>query len=145
MAARDRRLELLHALRNDPGLRRFLLHDVRSTGRELGTGAYGIVEEVEVRGLVCAGKKIHEVLVQAGNPNVIQKYQEECQLMSDLRHPHIVQFMGICFLPPSTLPVLVMEKLHTSLDDLLTRYARHPPLLRHLTSPSASSCPFWWT
>ncbi len=39
--------------------------------------------------------------------------------MSDMRHPHIVQFLGLCFLEDSALPVLVMEKLMTSLDDLL--------------------------
>ncbi len=114
--------EELRALRNDPELRRFLLTDARSTGRELGTGAYGTVEEIVVGGLACAGKKIHEVIV---HPNIVQKYKEECQLLSDLRHPHIVQFMGICFLPSSSLPVLVMEKLHTSLDYLLSQ---HPPL-----------------
>ena len=44
---------------------------------------------------------------------------EECKLMSQLRHPHIVQFLGICYLPESPLPVLLMEKLQTSLDHLL--------------------------
>ncbi len=60
--------------------------------------------------------------------------------MSDLRHPHVVQFMGICFLPPAALPVLVMEKLHMSLDDLLTRYARHPPLF---ATPDIPLCLKW--
>ncbi len=116
-------------LQSDQRLRRFLLPNVRPTGRELGTGSYGTVEEVDVDGLVCAGKKIHDALVEAGNPNISERYVDECQLMSDLRHPHLVQFLGICFLPPSRLPVLVMEKLHSSLDDLLTRHTRHPPLL----------------
>ena len=39
--------------------------------------------------------------------------------MSQLRHPHIVQFLGVCYLPGSPIPVLVMEKLQTSLDNLL--------------------------
>ena len=39
--------------------------------------------------------------------------------MSQLRHPHIVQFLGVCTLPGSQLPVLLMEKLLTSLDNLL--------------------------
>ena len=39
--------------------------------------------------------------------------------MSQLRHPHIVQFLGVAYLPGSQLPVLLMEKLQTSLDDLL--------------------------
>ena len=39
--------------------------------------------------------------------------------MSQLHHPHIVQFMGVCYLPGSSLPALLMEKLQTSLDSLL--------------------------
>ena len=39
--------------------------------------------------------------------------------MASLRHPNITQFLGICFLPGNTLPLLVMEKLEMSLDDLL--------------------------
>ena len=39
--------------------------------------------------------------------------------MSDLCHPNITQFMGVCFLPYRQLPVLVMERLDGSLDDLL--------------------------
>ena len=46
-------------------------------------------------------------------------FVEECKLMSQLRHPHIVQFLGVAYLPGSPIPVLLMEKLQTSLDNLL--------------------------
>ena len=36
-----------------------------------------------------------------------------------MRHPHVVQFLGLSFLEGSTLPVIVMEQLDSSLDDLL--------------------------
>ena len=39
--------------------------------------------------------------------------------MSQLRHPHVVQFLGVCYLPGSPIPVLLMEKLQTILDKLL--------------------------
>ena len=39
--------------------------------------------------------------------------------MSQLRHPHIVQFLGVAYLPGSSIPVLLMEKLQSSLDNLL--------------------------
>ena len=39
--------------------------------------------------------------------------------MAEVRHPHVVQFLGLCFLEGSTLPVLVMERLDSNLDDLL--------------------------
>ena len=46
--------------------------------------------------------------------------------MSLLRHPHIVQFLGVCYLQGSRLPVLLMEKLPTSLDDLLEKHKEIP-------------------
>ena len=45
-------------------LQALLLDDVEITGRELGRGAYGVVFEVRVSGLVCAGKTLHEDIVQ---------------------------------------------------------------------------------
>ena len=82
---------------------------------------------------MCAGKKIHEALLDAGNVGVedlAQKYLQECQLMSDLRHPNITQFLGVCFLPNCQLPVLVMERLDGSLDDLLETVPNIPLALK---------------
>ena len=45
-------------------LRPLLLHDVKETGRHIGRGAYGVVSEVKVSGLICAGKTLHEAIVQ---------------------------------------------------------------------------------
>ena len=78
--------------------------------------------QVEVNGLICAGKKIHEILLDAENigiQEVVEKYVQECQLMSNLRHPNITLFLGVCFVPNCQLPVLLMERLDGSLDDLL--------------------------
>ena len=103
-----------------PELKSFILLDVKRTNRELGSGAYGIVEEVEIPGAVCAAKRIHESLLQSKEYNYItSKYVSECKIMSTLRHPHIVQFMGVCYLPGSKLPSLIMERMETSLHNLL--------------------------
>ena len=115
------------ALQNAPQLHPFILSNVTPTGNKLGEGSYGCVEELEVNGLICAGKRMYETLIDSGNEGadrMIQKYYDECRLLSDLRHPNIVQFLGICFLEaqpgsPLNLPVLVMERLQESLDDLL--------------------------
>ncbi len=72
--------------------------------------------------LVCIGKKLHDTLIDVeseGVAEVVRKYLQECQLMSSLRHPNITQFLGLCFLPGTQLPLLVMERLETSLEDLL--------------------------
>ena len=89
--------------------------------------------QVEVSGLTCAGKKIHEALLDAGNvsvEDVASKYVQECQLMSDLRHPNITLFLGVCFLPNCQLPVLLMERLDGSLDDLLEAVPNIPLALK---------------
>ena len=89
--------------------------------------------QVEVNGLVCAGKKIHEILLDVGNVGVrdiATKYLQECQLMSDLHHPNITQFLGLCFLPNTQLPMLVMERLDGSLDDLLESVPNIPLALK---------------
>jgi serine/threonine protein kinase len=83
--------------------------------------------------LVCAGKKIHEILLDIGNVGVrtiAARYVQECQLMSDLRHPNIIQFLGVCFLPNCQLPLLVMEKLDCNLDDLLETVPNIPLTLK---------------
>ncbi len=56
----------------------------------------------------------------------VTDFVEECRLMSQLRHPHIVQFLGVCYLPGAQLPVLLMEKLQTSLENLLETSPRIP-------------------
>ncbi len=103
-------------------LRHFIIPNVKETGRTLGDGSYGTVLELEAYGVKCAGKKLHAGLIDPNNDGVerlMGTYRRECQLMSNLRHPHLVQFLGVCFLPHVPYPVLVMEKLHTNLDSLL--------------------------
>ena len=50
--------------------------------------------------------------------------------MSDLRHPNITLFLGVCFLPNCQLPVLLMERLDGSLDDLLETVPNIPLALK---------------
>ena len=69
----------------DRELQRFVLTEVRPTGKRLGVGSYGSVEELEVNGLMCAGKRLHEELLDQGNigtANITRKYREECQVNS---------------------------------------------------------------
>ena len=123
------------ALQSAPGLQQFILKDVKhpSKPKRLGTGSYGSVDELVVGGIICAGKIVHDTLVNVENEgaeNIVQRYIRECQLMGSLRHPHIVQFLGICFLPESRLPVLVMEYLSSNLDAFLEKQANIPLFLK---------------
>ena len=125
-----------------PELRPFVLNNVRETGIRIGHGSYGTVVEVTVPGAVCATKKIHDLFQDplqvpaAAIRRATAQYVRECQLMSTLRHPHIVQFLGLCFLPDARLPVLVMERLLTSLHELLDPQ-------QDLSSPPDAPKPFF--
>ena len=112
-------------LRDHPELRPFVLSDVQLTGTTIGGGAYGQVEEVAFP-VEAAAKTIHAIL--QGGPNELSKaaaeFVRECQLMSTVR---LVQFLGVAFFAGSRLPALVMERLLTSLHDLLAPDTPPPP------------------
>ena len=117
-------------LRNYPALRRFVLSDVQLTGTKIGEGAYGHVDEVAFP--AGAAAKTLYAFLQMGD-EAARKFVEECQMMSTLRHPNIVQFLGVAFFPDSRLPSLIMERLLTSLHDLLAPN----------TPPAVSPLPFF--
>ena len=106
-------------------LRKFQLTGVSDTGRTVGNGSYATVKELEFCGLKCVGKKIHQLLFDAATPQeraaMLQRFSDECEMLSSLHHPCVVQFLGIYFEQGSQLPVLVMEYLHTTLSDCLAR------------------------
>ena len=102
----------------------YKLTGVRVTDRELGRGSYATVLELEYMGLKCAGKKIHKVLLsgQGDDSYTVLRYEEECRLLSQVRHPNIVQFLGIYFQQGVRVPILVMEFLPTNLNSCIEQY-----------------------
>ena len=106
-------------------LRRFELDGVHDTGREVGHGSYAVVKELEYHGLKCVGKKIHGILYESSTPHekaaMLERFTGECELLSRLHHPCIVQFLGVWYDQDSRLPMLVMEYLHTTLSICLER------------------------
>ena len=110
----------------------FVLKNVRATGEKIGCGAYASVEKVCIPGAVCAAKKIHRLFQDRSEIPVedlrraAAPFVSECRLMTTLRHPHIVQFLGVWFSPDSSLPTLVMELLTTDLHGLLAESSGTP-------------------
>ena len=114
-------------------IEKFTVKNAKRNGVLLGNGSFGSVEQFEVDGVICAGKKVHGHLVQRGNQGqelMVKKYYDECCLLSDLRHPHVIQFLGICWVPDSEYPVLLMELLHGNLHDLLEKTPNIPLYLK---------------
>ena len=92
--------------------------NVKETGRQLGVGSFGSVVELKIKGEggKFAGKKIHEVLVVDGDATLLVR---ECKLMSELIHPNITRFCGVCKLPRYIIPALVMELMDHCLDEVI--------------------------
>ena len=109
------------------GFTAFELTRVQVTNRHCGHGSYATVQELEYMGLKCAGKKIHDLLLEQGDTNyTVRRFEEECRLLSQIRHPNIVQFLGVHFQPGVRVPILVMEFLPTNLTSCIEQYGILP-------------------
>ena len=101
------------------------------TGIEIGRGENGRVYEGKWEGTVVAVKEIHSMLLDDLSKLEIQSlrrcFLQEYQILYQLRHPNIVQFLGIgiSYHSPGVMPSLIMERLHCNLTSLL----KHNPLL----------------
>ena len=98
----------------------------------LGVGSYGKVCRAERDHLPCAAKIIHETLFDptAARPRPsshgqhlvgrtpFDRFRQECEILSNLQHPNIIQYLGTYQDPDTRLPVLLMELMEQS----LTRY-----------------------
>ena len=100
-----------------------IVANVVFTDTPLGRGADATVYEVEWNGTLCAAKRLHEILLEdqssGGVAKLISNFEAECETWSKLRHPGVVQFLGVHLDRSSRLPVLVMEKMDTSLRTYL--------------------------
>ena len=88
-------------------------------GELRGSGAYGLVRAVSVRGTTCIAKRTHDILQDPRVPpdereSVKDKFYDECKMLSELRHPNIVHFVGVHYDRRGEL-TLIMEALHCDL------------------------------
>ena len=108
-----------------PGL---LISNLVFSSTKLGRGADATVYQVEWNGTPCAAKRLHEILLEDESPGGIEKllsnFEAECITWSKLRHPGVVQFLGVYLERGSRLPVLIMEKMDTSLRRYLEDHSK---------------------
>lgn len=95
----------------------------------LGSGSHAVVLQAEYLGLKCAAKKIHDVQCEESEERFTKSFLKECSFLSrKIRHPNIVQFLGI-YAPgskTSSLPILVLEYLPDNLTKCINRYGLLP-------------------
>lgn len=105
----------------------FKLTGVAVSNQGLGNDTLGATAtdmELDYRGLKCTGKMIFELLLMEGD--LIQQFKENCHQLSKLRHPNVVQFLGLFFQEGISAPVLVMEYLPITLSLCIDQYGILP-------------------
>ena len=88
------------------------------------SGSYGFVYEVKVKGVVRIAKKPHTYFLKKASEeeraSVLASFKKECVLLSKLRHPNIVKFIGVYFGEGGGDDIsMVMEKVHFELASFL--------------------------
>ena len=112
----------------------FVLKNVKGLDSDdkKGSGAYGAVYEVTVRGVTCIAKRIRDILVTQLSPrertSVQRKFVAECVLLSKLRHPNVVHFVGVHYGRRKNDMSLIMEFLRTDLANFLEKSSSEIPL-----------------
>ena len=108
----------------------YVLDGVEDLDEVIGHGSYAVVKKLRFRGLECVGKKMHDILYLNATPqqreDMLTRFQGECELLMRLPHPCVVQFMGVYFEEGTLLPILVMERLHSTLAATIDRYGVLP-------------------
>ena len=109
------------------------LKGVIQLNRRIGSGAFGIVYAVKIGETICAAKQVHSILIEGVSEverqYIVESFMRECQFCSTLRHPNIVQFLGIYY-PEGTnrtqLPAMVMEMMASSLNSFIEKHTAIP-------------------
>ena len=99
----------------------------------LGTGSYGVVCKALCDERLCAAKLLHPIFFQSNDPGMVvtrTRFEQECHFLSDMRHPHIIEYLGTTHDPDSGLLVLLMELMDESLTHFLERSQQ--PLAYHI-------------
>ena len=110
--------------------------------QELGHGTYGAVYKAKCDALPCAAKFIYPAVLfgsnvssktaplhskEQGRPT--KQFKAECNFIDQIKHPNIVQYLGMYCDPDTNAPVLLMELMDESLTHFLE--AMLDPVLFH--------------
>ena len=98
---------------------------VEETREKLASGTYADGSLVKLAGVTCVGKTIHTSIF--ATDNFRKQFSQKCVELSGLRHPHLVQLLGVQINDGTAIPPeLVFEHLPLSLAGCLQKYSHIP-------------------
>lgn len=98
----------------------------------IGSGAYGAVCKARCDKLQCAAKLLYNTLLDLQDQQSLKshdhrtplsRFKQECQFLSQVNHPNVVQYLGTYCDPDTKVVVLLMELM----DESLTHYLENSP------------------
>ncbi|MCG8624713.1 MAG: protein kinase, partial [Proteobacteria bacterium] len=119
------------ALQSKLGISEIGFQDIKLfKDQTLGIGSYGKVCRARCDNLDCAAKLLHETLFDFNAEQFkvshrsehrlpLKRFEKECEFLNLIKHPNIIQYLGMYQDPSSGLGVLLMELMDCSLTNYL--------------------------
>ena len=104
-------------------LQPYILLSAKETGKEIRRGPFTIDVEVTYKGIHCIGKKLS---CDEADKEFRCRFDKQCSVLSELRHPHIEHFLGIFPCGVSQSPMIVTEFMPYTLTDTIEQYKPLP-------------------
>ena len=94
--------------------------EIEFTEEEIGRGGWGVVKVAVFRGLRCAAKCMHKLIISDYNRHL---FVREMTIAARVRHPNLVQFIGATV---EKEPIILMELMACSLRSVLEKKPLNP-------------------
>ncbi|XP_065887100.1 serine/threonine-protein kinase TAO3-like isoform X2 [Dysidea avara] len=107
-----------------------VIKNITITEIEIGRGSYGVIYKAIYGGKECVAKEIHHNLIVEDFNTVVGSFVKEIDILSTLRHPSIVHFLGVHFKEGLDVPILIMEKMWMNLTTLLSEKQSIPLVIK---------------
>ena len=106
-------------------------NEITVTKELLGKGGYGEVKVADFRGLKVAAKCLYGVII---SPYNIEKFSQEMNIASKIRHPNLVQFIGAT---TEGILIILTEIMQTSLRKEIETEELSYPAIQSISSDVA--------
>ena len=102
----------------------YVVDNIRIIG-QFAKGENADILKAKWEGLTVAVKHVRGIFDQTSGQEyekLKKHFLSECRLSSRIRHPSIVRFLGIHFTSSTSIPYILIERLHCNLNELLDQH-----------------------